>query len=65
MVLDGLVRQPQQGPPSRRTVPRGRRIYRVMVCDARNRDSAKDMLIALVEHAMKSAWGQRDEAPAY
>jgi len=37
----------------------------VMLCDARSRDSARDMLIALVEHAMKSAWGQRDEAPAY
>lgn len=34
----------------------------VLMCDARDRNSAKDMLIALVEHAMKSAWGQRDEA---
>jgi signal recognition particle receptor subunit beta len=33
----------------------------VLLCDARDRDSAKEMLIALVEHAMKSAWGQRDE----
>ena len=33
----------------------------VLLCDARDRDSAKEMLIALVEHAMKSVWGQRDE----
>jgi hypothetical protein len=33
----------------------------VMMCDARRRDSAKEMLIALVEHAMKTAWGQQEE----
>jgi signal recognition particle receptor subunit beta len=33
----------------------------VILCDARNRDSAKDALIALVEHAMRAAWGHRDE----
>jgi hypothetical protein len=27
------------------------------MCDARRRDSAKEALIALVEHAMKTAWG--------
>jgi signal recognition particle receptor subunit beta len=30
----------------------------VIVCDARERDSARDALICLVEHAMKTAWGQ-------
>jgi len=30
----------------------------VIVCDARKRESARDALIALVEHAMKTAWGQ-------
>jgi signal recognition particle receptor subunit beta len=30
----------------------------VMMCDARVRESARDALIRLVEHAMKSAWGQ-------
>ncbi len=29
----------------------------VILCDARKRDSAKETLIALVEHAMKTAWG--------
>jgi signal recognition particle receptor subunit beta len=29
----------------------------VIMCDARRRDSAKEALIALVEHAMKTAWG--------
>jgi uncharacterized protein len=33
----------------------------VMLCDARRRDSAKDALIALVEHAMRAAWGHQDE----
>jgi hypothetical protein len=33
----------------------------VILCDARRRDSARDTLIALVEHAMKSAWGQQEE----
>jgi hypothetical protein len=33
----------------------------VIMCDARRRDSARDALIALVEHAMKSAWGQQEE----
>jgi len=33
----------------------------VILCDARRRDSAKETLIALVEHAMKTAWGQQDE----
>ena len=30
----------------------------VIMCDARIRDSAKNALICLVEHAMKTAWGQ-------
>ncbi len=30
----------------------------VISCDARARDSARDALICLVEHAMKTAWGQ-------
>jgi len=30
------------------------------MCDARRRDSAKEALIALVEHAMKTAWGNAD-----
>jgi signal recognition particle receptor subunit beta len=33
----------------------------VVLCDARRRDSARDTLIALVEHAMKTAWGQQEE----
>jgi uncharacterized protein len=33
----------------------------VLLCDARRRDSAKDALIALVEHAMRAAWGHQDE----
>jgi uncharacterized protein len=33
----------------------------VILCDARRRDSAKDALIALVEHAMRAAWGHQDE----
>jgi hypothetical protein len=33
----------------------------VILCDARRRDSARDTLIALVEHAMKSAWGQQED----
>jgi len=32
----------------------------VVLCDARRRDSAKEALIALVEHAMKTAWGNAD-----
>jgi signal recognition particle receptor subunit beta len=32
----------------------------VIMCDARRRDSAKETLIALVEHAMKTAWGNSD-----
>ena len=32
-----------------------------MLCDARRRDSAKETLIALVEHAMRAAWGHQDE----
>ena len=32
----------------------------VVMCDARRRDSAKETLIALVEHAMKTAWGNSD-----
>jgi signal recognition particle receptor subunit beta len=32
----------------------------VIMCDARRRDSAKEALIALVEHAMKTAWGNAD-----
>jgi hypothetical protein len=35
-----------------------------VLCDARRRDSARDVLIALVEHAMKTAWGQQEE-PAH
>jgi signal recognition particle receptor subunit beta len=30
----------------------------VIMCDARQRDSAKEAMIVLVEHAMKSAWGK-------
>jgi signal recognition particle receptor subunit beta len=30
----------------------------VIMCDARSRDSARDTLICLVEHAMRTAWGQ-------
>jgi signal recognition particle receptor subunit beta len=30
----------------------------VIMCDARRRDSAKEAMITLVEHAMKSAWGR-------
>jgi len=33
----------------------------VILCDARHRDSAKEALIALVEHAMRAAWGHQDE----
>ena len=33
----------------------------VVLCDARRRDSAKETLIALVEHAMRAAWGHQDE----
>jgi signal recognition particle receptor subunit beta len=33
----------------------------VILCDARRRDSAKEALIALVEHAMRAAWGHQDE----
>ena len=32
----------------------------VIMCDARRRESAKEALIALVEHAMKTAWGNSD-----
>jgi uncharacterized protein len=34
----------------------------VIMCDARKRDSAKESLITLVEHAMKSAWGNPEPA---
>ncbi len=34
----------------------------VILCDARRRESAKEVLIALVEHAMKNAWGKRQES---
>lgn len=34
----------------------------VLMCDARKRDSAKEALIALVEHAMKSAWDNPEPA---
>jgi signal recognition particle receptor subunit beta len=34
----------------------------VIMCDARKRDSAKEVLIALVEHAMKTAWGKDEPA---
>jgi signal recognition particle receptor subunit beta len=33
----------------------------VVLCDARRRESSRDTLIALVEHAMKTAWGQQEE----
>jgi uncharacterized protein len=33
----------------------------VVMCDARRKESARDALIALVEHAMRSAWGQQEE----
>lgn len=32
----------------------------VIMCDARRRESAKETLIALVEHAMKTAWGSQE-----
>jgi uncharacterized protein len=32
----------------------------VIMCDARRRESAKEALIALVEHAMKTAWGNAE-----
>ena len=32
----------------------------VIMCDARRRESAKETLIALVEHAMKTAWGNSE-----
>ena len=32
----------------------------VVMCDARRRESAKESLIALVEHAMKTAWGNQE-----
>jgi signal recognition particle receptor subunit beta len=35
----------------------------VILCDARQRDSARDALICLVEHAMKTAWGKPAPAP--
>jgi signal recognition particle receptor subunit beta len=34
----------------------------VIMCDARRRDSAKECLIALVEHAMKASWGNPEPA---
>jgi hypothetical protein len=38
----------------------------VIMCDARRRESAKEVLIALVEHAMRSALGQYGEpAPTH
>jgi uncharacterized protein len=36
----------------------------VILCDARKRDSAKEALIALVEHAMKTAWGNSQDTEA-
>src|SRR3954447_5885131 len=36
----------------------------VILCDARKRDSAKEALIALVEHAMKTAWGHSQDTEA-
>jgi signal recognition particle receptor subunit beta len=33
----------------------------VIMCDARHRESAKETLIALVEHAMKTAWGIHED----
>jgi len=36
----------------------------VIMCDARKRESARDALICLVEHAMRTAWGQTTPAPA-
>ena len=35
----------------------------VIMCDARARESARDALICLVEHAMRSAWGQPPPTP--
>ena len=35
----------------------------VILCDARRRDSARDALICLVEHAMRTAWGKPAPAP--
>jgi signal recognition particle receptor subunit beta len=36
----------------------------VVLCDARERESAKQVLIALVEHAMTTAFGHHDEPAA-
>jgi len=36
----------------------------VILFDARKRDSAKEALIALVEHAMKTAWGHSQDTEA-
>jgi len=33
----------------------------VVLCDARSRESARDALICLVEHAMRTAWGQEPQ----
>jgi signal recognition particle receptor subunit beta len=35
----------------------------VIMCDARQRESARDALICLVEHAMRTAWGKPTPAP--
>jgi Predicted GTPase len=35
----------------------------VIMCDARKRESARDALICLVEHAMRTAWGKPAPAP--
>jgi signal recognition particle receptor subunit beta len=35
----------------------------VIMCDARKRESARDALICLVEHAMRTAWGKPTPTP--
>jgi signal recognition particle receptor subunit beta len=36
----------------------------VLLCDARHRDSGKDVLIALIEHVMKASWMRSVDSPA-
>ncbi|MEN3305134.1 MAG: uncharacterized protein V7603_1336 [Micromonosporaceae bacterium] len=36
----------------------------VLLCDARHRESGKDVLIALVEHVMKASWMRSVDTPA-
>jgi signal recognition particle receptor subunit beta len=36
----------------------------VLLCDARHRDSGKEVLIALIEHVMKASWMRSVDTPA-